>query len=112
MKPLKFEELTNEHKTLIELNSVREALVEQLKATNEMIELQMEGIEFDQLFQNEDGTVFVVEQPAGTFVEYKTWAIKRTRRDGEESSSSRLAIKTAEDAGLVVTNKARKVKSA
>ena len=76
-----------------------------LKTIKQAIEDRTEHIKFGQLFQDEDGTVFVVEKPTGTFVSFDNWTVKRTRRHGEETSSTRLAIKTAEEAGLTVTNK-------
>jgi len=106
--PLTFDKITTAHANLIALNAQREKLVESLKQINAVIEETLPFIEFDQLFQDEDGTVFMVEKPAGTFVEYKDWTIKRTRRQDEPTSSTRLAIKTVEEAGLIVTNKHRK----
>ena len=106
--PLTADKLTTGHVQLIVLNTKREELKESLKHINASIEAILPFIEFDQLFQADDGTVFMVEKPKGIFVEFKEWTIKRTRRQDEPSSSTRLAIKTVEEAGLVITNKHKK----
>jgi hypothetical protein len=104
--------MTEATKRLIELNSQREELTEQFKTINAEIEALIEEaqIPFGEMFQDTDGTVFVVEKPTGTYVEYRNWTIRRTRRQDEPVSSTNLAIKTAEEAGFFVTNKHVKAK--
>lgn len=103
--PLTADKLTTGHAQLIVLNTKREELKESLKRIDAQINEILPFIEFDQLFQDDDGTVFMVEKPTGTFVEFKEWKIRRTRRQDEPTSSTRLAIKTVEEAGLIVKNK-------
>jgi hypothetical protein len=103
--PLTADQLTETHQEIINLNAQYEALKERMKGVKADLESRVKTIPFGQMFQAEDGTVFVVEKPTGTFISFDEWSIKRTRRNGEESSSSRLALKTAEEVGLIVTNK-------
>lgn len=103
--PITADKLTTGHVQLIVLNTKREELKESLKRLDAQINEILPFIEFNQLFQADDGTVFVIEKPTGTFVEFKEWNIRRTRRQDEPTSSTRLAIKTVEEAGLIVRNK-------
>lgn len=103
--PLTADQLTETHQEIINLNAQYEALKERMKGVKADLETRVKSIPFGQMFQAEDGTVFVVEKPTGTFISFDEWTVKRTRRNGEESSSTRIAIKTAEEVGLIVTNK-------
>ncbi len=106
--PLTFDKLTTGHAHLIALSAKREELKESLKQIDAVIEEILPFIEFDQMFQAEDGTVFMIEKPTGTYVEFREWTIRRTRRQDEPASSVRLAVKTVEEAGLIITNKHKK----
>lgn len=105
IQPLTYADLTPAHVELIALNESREKLKDSLKQIDAAIEERLPLVQFNQLFQNTDGTVFMLEKPTGTYIEFKAWGIKRTRRQDEPTSSTRLAIKAVEEAGLVVTNK-------
>lgn len=49
-------------------------------------------------FQDEDGIVYQTVNPKGTFIEYRTVGIERTRRVGETRGS--LSLKAAQELGF------------
>lgn len=53
------------------------------------------------MFQAQDGTVYKMVKPAGTFVSYKELNYVRTKRSGEERGS--LSVKEAQGSGFKVT---------
>lgn len=93
--------LTDEQKNVIELSKQVESLKTQLKESNSKLEEALGMVGVGQAFQDpEDGTVFEVVVPNGTFVSFKTIDYQRTRREGEKSGS--LSLTRAKELGFKI----------
>lgn len=68
-------------------------------AVNELVEEQGVG----GYFQDVEGTVYKIVEPAGRFVKYERFGYVRTRRDDEKRGD--LSLKEAETAGFIVNKK-------
>lgn len=84
--------LTNEQKKFIELSKKAEGLKNELKELGTEIDSLLTIIGVGKAFQDpEDGTVFEVIVPKGTFVSFKTIDYERTKRAGEARGSLSMA---------------------
>ena len=92
-----------------ELANKIEELKEQRKALQDELNKTMADLKIGTMLQNPaDGTVYLIEQPTGTFIEFKTIDYSRTKKNGESRGS--LAAKTAEEAGFTVPKTTGKAK--
>lgn len=93
--------LTDLQKNFIETSKQIESLKNQLKELNEKSTELMTQIGLGQSFQDPtDGTVFLIVEPNGTFIEFKKIGYERTRREGERSGS--LSLTKAKELGYQV----------
>lgn len=84
--------LTDEQKKFIELSKKVENLKNELKDLNSAMEDLLTTIGVGKAFQDpEDGTVFEIVTPKGTFVSFKTVDYERTKRAGEARGSLSMA---------------------
>lgn len=70
----------------------RDALMQRIK----------EELPVGHMFQAEDGTVFEIVQPKGTFVSYQQRSYDRTRRGYLGEKKGGLSLKRAEESGFVL----------
>lgn len=61
-------------------------------------------------FQDDDGTVYKVDYPTGTYYEFKNHGVKRTRRKDIGEKQGSLNLTEARDAGFIVEGKGKKKK--
>lgn len=54
----------------------------------------------DGMFQSDDGIVYQIVKPSGTFIAYKDLSFVRTKRTDERAGT--LSVKKAEEAGFTV----------
>jgi hypothetical protein len=91
--------LTNEQKNFIEVSKKVESLKNELKELNSVMEDCLEMIGVGKAFQDpEDGTVFEIVIPKGTFVNFKTIDYERTKRAGEARGT--LSMTRAKELGF------------
>lgn len=84
--------LTNEQEKFIEVSKKVESLKNELKDLNAEVENLLTIIGVGKAFQDpEDGTVFEVVTPKGTFVSFKTVDYERTKRVGETRGTLSMA---------------------
>jgi len=97
--------MTENQAKLIQITKQFEAAKDQYKELsaqlNEACTAVAQETGLDVLFQDPtDGTVFKIERPKGTYVEFRQIGYARTRREGEKKGS--ISIKDAKDAGFNV----------
>jgi len=85
----------------LELERKKEAAKLIYKQLNEATEALAEEIGIGGHFQDDEGTVYQIIQPAGTFIEYHKVGYERTKR-GEEKRGS-LSVKRAKELGYDIT---------
>lgn len=84
--------LTDEQKKFIELSKKIENVKNELKELNSEVETLLTTIGVGKAFQDpEDGTVFEVVIPKGTFVNFKSVDYERTKRSGETRGTLSMA---------------------
>lgn len=84
--------LTDEQKKLIEVSKKVEGLKNELKELGTEVEGLLTTIGVGKAFQDpEDGTVFEIVAPKGTFVSFKTVDYERTKRAGEARGTLSMA---------------------
>jgi hypothetical protein len=84
--------LTDEQKRFIELSKKVEGLKNELKELGTEMEGLLTTIGVGKAFQDtEDGTVFEIVAPKGTFVSFKTVDYERTKRTGETRGTLSMA---------------------
>ena len=84
--------LTDEQKKFIEVSKKVENLKNELKEAGAEIENLLTTIGVGKAFQDpEDGTVFEVVVPKGTFVNFKPVDYERTKRAGETRGTLSMA---------------------
>jgi len=90
--------MTEAQAKFIELSKQYESLKESMKAhKQELVELMAE-IGVGSHFQDpEDGTVFQIVKPSGTFISFDEVAYERTKRNGEAKGT--LSMKKADELG-------------
>ncbi len=97
--------MTERQKRIVELTKQTEKLSKEQQALwgelNYLLEQEGQGTMFQ---DEEDGTVFRVTIPRGTYIEYKQIAYERTRRNGEKKGS--LSLEDAKAAGFSLPGKA------
>lgn len=91
-------ELTEAQKKLVELDLKKpeiKAYYEELEKTVAEVaaEMPMNGY-----FKSDDGTVYKIVKPSGTYVSFKEFDFERTKREGETRGS--LSVKEAKEAEL------------
>jgi hypothetical protein len=92
--------LSDAQRRLVELDLAKaqvDAYYEQLEQSIKDVQAE---IGTDGYFQADDGTVFKIVKPAGTFISYKDLNYVRTKRPEEKRGS--LSAKEAQDAGYTV----------
>lgn len=83
----------------LKLAKKKETLAKELKQTDRELAETMRRLPLGWMFQDpEDGTVYQVIAPSGTFVEFRNIDYIRTRKDGETRGT--LSVKAAEEAGF------------
>ncbi len=85
---------------LATLIAQKEQLLSQLKLLKPEMEMLMSQLGIGSYFQR-DGVVYKIEQPKGTFVEFKTIDYNRTRKEGEKGGNY-LSKKEAQEMGFNV----------
>ena len=86
--------------SVVELSLQKEALKKQTEEVNAKLEESLTLLGIGHVFQAEDGTVFRVAKPTGTYISFKLIDYDRTRREGEKSGS--MSLKDAQAAGFEV----------
>jgi len=94
-----------EYKKALELSVVnlslqKEKLRKEMEELNKNLEDSLRNLGMGHIFQAEDGTVFRVSKPAGTFISFRDIDYDRTRREGEKSGS--MSLTDARAAGYEV----------
>lgn len=93
--------LTDEQKKFIEMSKKIENLKNELKELNTEMDMVLSTIGVGKAFQDpEDGTVFEIIAPKGTFVNFKAIDYERTKRQGETRGS--LSVTRAKDLGFII----------
>lgn len=93
--------LTDEQKKFVELSKKLESLKNDVKELNSEIENLLTTIGVGKSFQDpEDGVVFEVVVPTGTFVNFKKVDYERTKRTGEARGS--LSMTRAKELGFQI----------
>lgn len=100
---LKAAELTETHKKFIELDKKKEEIKKYYDEVKTVTEKLIAENGVDHYFQDKDGTVYKTIVPDGTFVTFKKYDVKRTRR-GEEKKGE-LSLTEAREAGFEVEGK-------
>jgi RIO-like serine/threonine protein kinase len=85
----------------LELERKKEEAKQIYKQLNEATEALAEEIGIGGHFQDGEGTVYQIVQPAGTFIEYHRVGYERTKR-GEEKRGS-LSVKRAKELGYDIS---------
>jgi hypothetical protein len=84
--------LTDEQKKFIEVSKKMENIKNELKELGTEVEELLKRIGVGKSFQDpEDGTVFEIIIPKGTFVSFKTVDYERTKRAGEARGTLSMA---------------------
>jgi hypothetical protein len=93
--------MTEAQAKFIELSKQYESLKESIKVRKqELVELMAE-IGIGSHFQDpEDGTVFQIVKPSGTFISFDDVAYERTKRNGEVKGS--MSMKRADELGYKI----------
>lgn len=86
--------------TLVTLSLQKERLKKEMEDINSKLDEVLKGLGLGHMFQAQDGTVFRVSKPAGTFITFREIDYDRTRREGEKSGS--LSLTDARNAGFEV----------
>lgn len=86
---------------VVDLANEKEELKARLKEVDAKLEKTLLSLGVGENFQAPDGTVFMVQEPAGTFISFKKIDYIRTRRDGEKGGNF-LSKKEAESLGFDV----------
>jgi hypothetical protein len=91
--------LTDEQKKFVELSKKMENLKNELKELSSEVEAVLISIGVGKTFQDpEDGVVFEVTIPTGTYVNFKKIDYERTKRVGE--SRGTLSMARAKELGF------------
>ena len=85
----------------LELEKKKEEAKKIYKELNDATEALAEEIGIGGSFQDNEGTVYQIVEPAGTFIEYHKVGYERTKR-GEEKRGS-LSVKRAKELGYDVS---------
>lgn len=86
--------------TLVTLSLQKEKLKKEMEEINGKLEEALKGLGIGHMFQAQDGTVFRVSKPTGTYISFREIDYDRTRREGEKSGS--LSLTDARAAGFEV----------
>jgi hypothetical protein len=86
--------------SVVNLSLQKEKLRKEMEEINKNLEDALKSLGMGHIFQAEDGTVFRVSKPAGTFVAFRDIDYDRTRREGEKSGS--MSLTDARAAGFEV----------
>ena len=92
--------MTEAQKKLVELDRKREEIkkfFEEYEAAKEAVRNEL-GL--NKYWQDEQGIVYKLVEPAGRFVNYEKTALERTRRPGERAGS--ISMKEAREAGFTL----------
>lgn len=89
-------------KKLVEFASQREDLKNKMKSLDEEMSFIMTELGEGNVFQDDDGVVFRIIIPKGTYIEFKHISYERTRKEGEKGGNF-LSKKEAEEAGFVLS---------
>lgn len=94
-------QLSEEQKQVVKLSKQVESIKNELKELNSKLEESLAAVGVGKSFQDpEDGTVFEIVIPKGTFISFKTIDYERTRREGERNGS--LSLTRAKELGFKV----------
>lgn len=85
----------------LELEKQKELAKQIYKKLNEATEALAEEIGIGGHFQDAEGTVYQIVEPAGTFIEYHKVSYERTKR-GEEKRGT-LSVKRAKELGYDIS---------
>jgi hypothetical protein len=92
--------MTDLQKEFVEISKQYEELKEKMKGLRESLREKMNELGVDSVFQDDNGTVYKIVTPTGTYVYYDPIAYNRTRREGEKTGS--LSLKEAKELGFDV----------
>jgi small nuclear ribonucleoprotein (snRNP)-like protein len=84
---------------IVDLASQKEDLKAKLKEVDERLQVVLKSVGEGETFQAEDGTVYRVIVPKGTFISFPEIGYERTRKEGEKGGNY-LAKKEAEALGF------------
>jgi len=85
----------------LQLARKKETLARELKQADRELAEIMRRLPLGWMFQDpEDGTVYQIIAPSGTFVDFRNIDYTRTRKEGE--SRGTLSVKAAQEAGFKV----------
>ena len=86
---------------MVELAMEKEELKARLKEVDSKLEKVLTDLGVGEAFQSLDGTVYMVQEPTGTFISFKKIDYVRTRKEGEKGGNF-LSKKEAESLGFDV----------
>jgi hypothetical protein len=93
--------LTDDQKAFIEISKKTESLKQQLKASQEELDVLLNKIGIGNAFQDpSDKTVFEIVKPKGTFISFKDIDYNRTKREGEAKGD--LSMARAKELGFSI----------
>lgn len=87
-------------KQLKELSYVKDSLKKKYEEVNELEEELCNKLGIGTAFQDDEGTVYKIVVPEGTFVSFKKVSFNRTRRGDEKAGS--LSLTAAKEMGFTV----------
>jgi hypothetical protein len=92
--------LTDAQRRLIDLDLQKPIIDKYYEDLEQAVKDVQAEIGLDGMFQADDGIVYQIVKPAGTFISYKDVNFIRTKRADERAGS--LSVKKAEEAGFSV----------
>lgn len=92
--------LTAAQATLVALDLRKKEIDAYYEELEKALAAVAEEVGIGSYFQSDDGTVFKIVKPTGTYVSFRDIGYNRTKRDGEERGS--LSVKEAQAAGFSV----------
>jgi hypothetical protein len=99
--------MTDLQKEFIKLAKEKESATKHLKVLDIRLTDHMKQMPVGEMFQDsEDGVVYQIIFPSGTYMLYKSIDYLRTRKDGETNGT--LSMKAAKEAGFILKEEEKK----
>ncbi len=92
--------LTDAQARLVKLDLAKSAIDKYYEELQQALEDVEKEVGLNGMFQGEDGVVYQIVKPNGTFVAFRDRGFVRTKRADEKSGT--LSVKKAEEAGFTV----------
>lgn len=95
--------LTEARKQLIELDRRKSGEIKEFyKEYDAALKAVLEEDGYESKFQDDEGVVYELEKPSGTFVSFPEARVSRTRRLSQEEKKGSMSLKAAREAGFEV----------